>query len=53
MLKKLKIALLIVILAEEIRSDRKRIVKVSTSIDEKQLTKIVNDENAKNASFIF
>ena len=51
--KKLKIALLIVILAEEIRSDRKRIVKVSTSIDEKQLTKIVNDENAKNASFIF
>lgn len=53
MLKKLKIALLIVILAEEIRSDRKRIVKVSTSIDEKELTKIVNDENAKNASFIF
>lgn len=53
MLKKLKIALLIVILAEEIRSARKRIVKVSTSIDEKQLTKIVNDENAKNASFIF
>lgn len=53
MLKKLKIALLIVILAEEVRSDRKRIVKVSTSIDEKQLTKIVNDENAKNVSFIF
>lgn len=47
MLKKLKIALLIVILAEEIRSDRKRTVKVSASIDEKQLTKIVNEENAK------
>ena len=53
MLKKLKIALLIVILAEEIRSDRKRTVKVSTSIDEKQLTKIVNEENAKNGSLIF
>lgn len=53
MLKKLKIALLIVILAEEIRSDRKRIVKVSTSIDEKELTKIVNEKNAKNVSFIF
>lgn len=54
MIKKLKIALLIVILAEEIRSDRKRIVKVSTSIDEKQLTKIVNDKNAKeNGLFIF
>ncbi|WP_336949790.1 hypothetical protein [Staphylococcus epidermidis] len=54
MLKKLKIALLIVILAEEIRSDRKRIVKVSTSIDEKELTKIVNEENEKeNVSFIF
>ncbi|MCG1472056.1 hypothetical protein K4U78_07595 [Staphylococcus epidermidis] len=53
MLKKLKIALLIVILAEEIRSDRKRIVKVNSSIDENQLTKIVNDENAKNVSLIF
>lgn len=53
MLKKLKIALLIVILAEEIRSDRKRTVKVSVSIDEKQLTKIVNEENAKNGSLIF
>ena len=54
MLKKLKIALLIVILAEEIRSDRKRIVKVSTSIDEKELTKIVNEEDEKeNVSFIF
>lgn len=54
MLKKLNIALLIVILAEEIRSDRKRIVKVSTSIDEKELTKIVNEENEKeNVSFIF
>ena len=47
----IKIALLIVILAEEIRSARKRIVKVSTSIGEKQLTKIVNDENAKNTRF--
>lgn len=53
MLKKLKIAFLIVILAEEIRSDRKRTVKVSASIDEKQLTKIVNEENAKNGSLIF
>ena len=54
MLKKLKIALLIVILAEEIRSDRKRIVKVSTSIDEKELTKIVNENNEEeNVSFIF
>lgn len=53
MLKKLKIALLIVILTEEIRSDRKRIVKVNSSIDENQLTKIVNDENAKNVSLIF
>ncbi|MHA2915527.1 hypothetical protein [Staphylococcus epidermidis] len=52
-LQLIKIALLIIILVEEIRSDRKRIVKVSASIDEKQLTKIVNDENAKNASFIF
>lgn len=53
MLKKLKIALLIVILVEEIRNARKRIVTVNTSIDEKQLTKIVNDENAKKASLIF
>lgn len=53
MLKKLKITLLIVILAEEITSDRKRTVKVSASIDEKQLTKIVNEENAKNGSLIF
>ena len=53
-LQLIKIALLIVILAEEIRSDRKRIVKVSTSIDEKELTKIVNEENEKeNVSFIF
>ncbi|MBM6127387.1 hypothetical protein ACRS8G_12185 [Staphylococcus epidermidis] len=52
-LQLIKIALLIVILAEEIRSDRNRIVKVSTSIDEKELTKIVNEKNAKNVSFIF
>lgn len=52
-LQLIKIALLIVILAEDIRSDRKRTVKVSASIDEKQLTKIVNEENAKNGSLIF
>lgn len=50
MLKKLKIALLIVILAEEIRSAR----KPNIELNGKQLAKIVNDENAKNAElFIF
>ena len=42
MLKKLKIALLIVILAEEIRSARKRTIRINVGIDEKQLAKIVN-----------
>lgn len=54
MLKKLKIALLIVILAEEIRSARKRTVRINVGIDEEQLAKIVNKENAKNAElFLF
>ncbi|MGC9601794.1 hypothetical protein ACO2EZ_09680 [Staphylococcus epidermidis] len=52
-LQLIKIALLIVILAEEIRSDRNRIVKVSTSIDEKELTKIVNEKNAKKRIIYF
>lgn len=50
MLKKLKIALLIIILVEEIRSARKSNIELNG----KQLAKIVNDENAKNAElFIF
>ena len=49
-LKAIKIALLIVILAEEIRSAR----KPNIELNGKQLAKIVNDENAKNAElFIF
>lgn len=54
MLKKLKIALLIIILVEEIRSARKRTVRINVGIDEEQLAKIVNKENAKNAElFLF
>lgn len=53
MLKKLKIALLIVILAEEIRSVRKRIIRINVGIDEKQLAKIVNNENTKNTKLTF
>ncbi|MBC2908724.1 hypothetical protein [Staphylococcus hominis] len=50
MLKKLKIALLIVILAEEIRSAS----NLNIELNGKQLAKIVNDENAKNAElFLF
>ena len=46
----LKITPLIVILAEEIRSAR----KTNIELNGKQLAKIVNDENAKNAElFIF
>lgn len=47
MLKKLKIALLIVILAEEIRSVRKRTIRINVGIDEKQLAKIVNNGKYK------
>ena len=53
MLKKLKIALLIVILAEEIRSARKRTIRINVGIDEKQLAKIVNNENTKNTKLTF
>ena len=53
MLKKLKIALLIVILAEEIRSARKHTVRINVGIDEKQLAKIVNNENTKNTKLTF
>ncbi|MED7775760.1 hypothetical protein [Staphylococcus capitis] len=47
MLKKLKIALLIVILAEEIRSAKRPKINIISGIDESEITKIVNKENAK------
>lgn len=50
MLQKLKIALLIVILAEEIRSAS----NLNIELNGKKIAKIVNDKNAKNAElFIF
>lgn len=45
MLKKLKIALLIVILAEEIKSAKKPKRNIILGIDESEITKIVNKEN--------
>jgi len=50
MLKKLKIALLIVILAEEIRSAKKPKINVISGIDEREITKIVNKQNEKNSN---
>ncbi|ABI21756.1 hypothetical protein K4P21_09790 [Staphylococcus epidermidis] len=50
MLKKLKIALLIVILAEEIRSAKKPKINVISEIDERKITKIVNKQNVKNSN---
>lgn len=50
MLKKLKIALLIVILAEEIRSAKKPKINVIAGIDEREITKIVNKQNVKNSN---
>ena len=50
MLKELKIALLIVILAEEIRSAKKPNINVILGIDEREITKIVNNQNVKNSN---
>ncbi|MGZ9468651.1 hypothetical protein ACXXHD_05110 [Staphylococcus epidermidis] len=50
MLKKLKIALLIVILVEEIRSAKKPKINVISEIDEREITKIVNKQNVKNSN---
>ena len=52
MLKKLKIALLIVILAEEIRSAKKPKINVISGIDEREITKIVNKQNEKNSNYV-
>lgn len=54
MLKKLKIALLIVILAEEIKSAKKPKRNIISGIDESEITKIVNKQNEKNSnSYVF
>lgn len=49
-LQLIKIALLIVILAEEIRSAKKPKINVILGIDEREITKIVNNQNVKNSN---
>ncbi|MGC7665136.1 hypothetical protein ACP2XC_09050 [Staphylococcus epidermidis] len=49
-LQLIKIALLIVILAEEIRSAKKPKINVISGIDEREITKIVNKQNEKNSN---
>lgn len=52
MLQKIKIAILIIILAEEIRNAKKTNYSIEMNVDNKQLKKIVDDYFSNDSSYL-